>query len=135
MPIIKKTPISSSASTDTTAKEIEEGQIALDVYKTKDKIVVICPMAGVNPDEVNVSITDDVLTIRGERKLEEEINEEDYYARECYWGSFSRSIILPSAVDKSKISAVFTKYNVLRIEIPRIEEVNTKSISIKKEKE
>ncbi len=132
MPIIKKTSIPSG---DSAAKEIEEGQIALDVYKTKDKIIVVCPMAGVNPDEVSITITDDVLTIRGERKFEEEISNNDYYARECYWGSFSRSIILPAAVDKSKISAVFNKHNVLKVEIPRIEEVSTKSIRIKKEKE
>lgn len=127
MPIIKKTPISS------TPAALDEGQIALDVYQTKDKIVVLCPIAGVEPDDVSINITDDVLTIKGERKFEDEISEEDYYAKECYWGSFSRSVILPASVDKSRISAIFNKQNILRIEIPRLEEVNTKSIRIKRE--
>lgn len=127
MPIIKKTPISRVPSAQ------DEGQIALDVYQTKDKIIVLCPVAGIDPNDISISITDDVLTIKGERQYEDEIAEKDYYAKECYWGSFSRSIILPSSVDKSRIEASFNKQNILRIEIPRLEEVNTKSIRIKRE--
>lgn len=125
MPIIKKTPISNLKET--------EGQVSLDVFQTEDKIVVLAPVAGVDPNDISISITDDVLTIRGERKFENEVNEENYFSRECYWGSFSRSIILPSNADASKISATFAKNHILRIEIPKTENISTKTIRIKHE--
>ncbi len=77
-----------------------EGQLAIDVYQTPSTIVVKSTIAGVNTDNLKISLHGDLLTIKGSRGTEEIINEEDYLYRECYWGSFSRSIILPAEVDK-----------------------------------
>jgi len=77
-----------------------EGQLAIDVYQTPSTIVVKSTIAGVNTDNLKISLHGDLLTIKGSRNAGEEIKEEDYLYRECYWGSFSRSIILPAEVDK-----------------------------------
>jgi HSP20 family protein len=108
----------------------EEGQLALDVYQTPNEIVIVAPIAGVKIPDLHLSITEDVLTIKGKRCLEFDIPEEDYLTQECYWGNFSRSIVLPASVDTSKISASF-KDAVLKISIPRTERTKTKLIRIK----
>lgn len=108
----------------------DEGQLALDVFQTKDKIVILAPIAGVTLDDMTVEVNDDVLTIKGKRNLEIEIIDEDYFTQECFWGDFSRSIVLPASVDTGKISAFF-KDGVLRIEIPKIEKIQSKIIRIK----
>jgi len=110
--------------------EDEEGQLALDVYQTKDNIVILAPIAGVKLDDMTVQVADDVLTIKGRRHLETTVNTEDYFTQECFWGDFSRSIVLPASVDSNKISAHF-KDGVLRIEIPKIEKIRSKVIRIK----
>jgi HSP20 family protein len=107
-----------------------EGQLALDVYQTKDHIVILAPIAGVKLEDMTVAVTDDVLTINGKRHLEINIQDEDYFTQECFWGDFSRSIVLPASVDTNKISAHF-KDGVLEIEIPKIEKVRSKVIRIK----
>lgn len=111
-------------------EEIEEGQLALDVYQTKDEIVIVSPIAGVKLEDMTVSVTDDVLTIRGKRNFEQTISDEDYFTQECFWGDFSRSIVLPASVDTNKIAASF-KDGVLTIKIPKIEKVRSKVIRIK----
>ncbi|MHB8903889.1 MAG: Hsp20/alpha crystallin family protein [Patescibacteria group bacterium] len=77
-----------------------EGQLSIDVYQTPHTIVVKSTIAGVNTDNLKISLHGDLLTIKGSRETAEQIKEEDYLYRECYWGSFSRSIILPAEVDK-----------------------------------
>jgi len=110
--------------------EIEEGQLALDVYQTKDHIIILAPIAGVKLDDMSVTVVDDVLTIKGKRHLEIAVQEENYFTQECFWGDFSRSIVLPASVDSNKISAQF-KDGVLKIEIPKIEKIRSKVIRIK----
>lgn len=106
-----------------------EGQLALDVYQTPTEIVIVAPIAGVKLSDLNVSMTEDVLTIKGKRNLEFDIPEEDYLTQECFWGDFSRSILLPASIDGTKISASF-KDAVLKISIPRTERTKTKLIRI-----
>lgn len=108
----------------------QEGQLALDVYQTQNTIVIVAPIAGVKFSDINVSLTEDILTIKGKRYLEFDIPEEDYLTQECFWGDFSRSIVLPASVDSSKISASF-KDAVLKISIPRTEKTKTKIIRIR----
>ena len=110
--------------------ENEEGQLALDVYQTKNNIVILAPIAGVKLEDMNVAVADDVLTIKGKRNLEAKVPEENYFTQECFWGDFSRSIVLPASVDSNKITASF-KDGVLKIEIPKIEKVRSKIIRIK----
>jgi len=112
--------------------ENSEGQLALDIYQTQTHIVVVAPIAGVKMDDIDVSITEDVLTIKGKRNLEFDIPDEDYFTQECFWGDFSRSIVLPASVDSSRIAASF-KDAVLKISIPKVERVKTKIVRIKAE--
>jgi HSP20 family protein len=82
-----------------------EGQLALDVYQTDKKIMVKSTIAGVKPENLKISLHHDLLTINGTRSAGTEINEKNYLFRECYWGSFSRSIILPTEVDSKRVEA------------------------------
>ena len=82
-----------------------EGQLSIDVYQTPKTIVVNSTIAGVKPENLKISLHGDLLTIKGSRDAGKEINEEDYLYRECYWGAFSRSIILPAEVDNKRVEA------------------------------
>ena len=85
----------------------EEGELAIDVYETADYIHILAPVAGVKIEDVELSITEDVLQIRGKRSLGKEVPPQNYLIRECFWGNFSRSIILPPDADPVNISATF----------------------------
>lgn len=106
-----------------------EGQLTVDVYQTPIEIVIKSTIAGVTINNLDISITNDMVTIRGERKKDEEVKAEDYFHQECYWGTFSRSIILPVEVDSEKSAASF-KNGILTIRLPKIEKVKTKKIKI-----
>jgi len=82
-----------------------EGQLLIDVYQTEKYIIIKSTVAGVTPENIKISLHHDLLTIKGLRKADNEIKDEDYLYRECYWGSFSRSIILPFDVDGRDIKA------------------------------
>ncbi len=82
-----------------------EGQLAIDVFQTNKKIIIKSTIAGVKPEDLKISLHNDLLTIKGSRSIKEEVKEEDYLYRECYWGSFSRSIILPAEVDNKQVEA------------------------------
>ena len=82
-----------------------EGQLSIDVYQTPTTIVVKSTIAGVKTDDLKISLHNDLLTIKGSREAGAEINEEDFLYRECYWGAFSRSIILPAEVDNKRVEA------------------------------
>lgn len=108
-----------------------EGQLAVDVYQTKDTIVIKAPIAGVKPDDIDVAISEDVVTIRGDRKEEAVVEKESYYVQECFWGSFSRSVILPTSTVAEKANASL-KDGVLTIEIPKVvPEDKVKKIKVK----
>ena len=122
----------SPGKSGTLQPEDTEGQLALDIYQTPRHIVIVAPIAGVKLDDINVSVTEDVLTIKGKRHLEFDIPEEDYFTQECFWGDFSRTIVLPTAVDSTKINAAF-KDAVLKITIPKTAQTKTKVVRIKSE--
>ncbi len=128
----QKKSISGESNTGSNLQEQNEGKLALDIYQTPRYLVVVAPIAGVKLDDINVTITEDVLTIKGKRRLEFDIPEEDYFTQECFWGNFSRSIVLPAAVDSSKINASF-KDCVLKISIPKTAATKTKVVRIKSE--
>lgn len=108
----------------------EQGQLAVDVYQTPTQIIVVAPIAGVKTNDIQISITEDVLTIKGKRCLEFNIPDEDYLTQECFWGTFSRSIVLPKSADSSHIEATL-KDSVLKIILKRTEKEKTKVIRIK----
>lgn len=107
-----------------------EGQLALDIYQTEEEIIILSAVAGVSEDDLNISVTDEVLTIKGKRHLPDRVPEEDYLTKECFWGDFSRSIVLPVTADSAKIAASF-KNGILRINIPKVEKLSTNVIRIK----
>ncbi|MCX6811336.1 MAG: Hsp20/alpha crystallin family protein [Candidatus Berkelbacteria bacterium] len=114
---------------DDEAVEAYEGQLAIDVYQTEDEIIVKTPIAGVRAEDLDISVTDDVLTVKGERKQDEKIENENYLVQECYWGSFSRSYILPVAVDAENASASI-KDGVLVVTVPKEAKAKTRVIQV-----
>lgn len=106
-----------------------EGQLAVDVYQTKESVVIKAPIAGVDPKNLDVAIAEDVVTIRGERVEESTVDRENYYVQECYWGAFSRSIIMPVSVNADKAEASL-KNGVLSIAIPKVVQDKVKKIKV-----
>ena len=102
----------------------------MDVYEEKNEIVVKTELPGMSRDDIQINITDNVLTITGEKKEEGEVKEEDYYRRERTYGRFSRALELPKAVQIEKAQAIF-KNGVLEIRIPKTEEAKRKEIEVK----
>ena len=107
-----------------------EGQLTIDVYQTDTEIVIKSTIAGVKPEDLDVAINNDMLTIRGERKNDEQVLEENYYYQECYWGSFSRSVILPVDVLADKIEASM-KNGILTVRMPKAINNRTKKIQVR----
>jgi HSP20 family protein len=112
------------------ATEYEEGQLSIDVYQTPGSIIVKSTIAGVKPEDIDISINNDMLTIRGKREMQEKIENDNYLFRECYWGSFSRSIILPMEVVPEKIEA-FLENGVLTVTLPKAKSAKQISIKVK----
>lgn len=92
---------------------------SVDIYEKDDNVVIESPLAGVDPKDVDVSIEDDFLIIKGETKKKTEVDEEDYYRKEVRYGSFYRKVALPTPVDKEKAKAV-SENGVLKITIPKL---------------
>lgn len=109
-----------------------EGQLAIDAYETDDSVVVKAPIAGVNPEDLEISITDEAISIKGQRKEEHEITRDNYLCQECYWGTFSRTYNLPIAVDSERAKASL-KHGILTINIPKLEKTKKKIIKVKAE--
>lgn len=106
-----------------------EGQLTIDVYQTPTDIVIKSTIAGVSPDDLDITITNDMVTVKGKREKDEVISEGDYYYQECYWGAFSRSVILPVDVEAEKAEASM-KNGILTLRLPKIEKVKTKKIRV-----
>lgn len=100
------------------AEEEEEGELTVDIYDKGDTIIVQSTVAGVKPEDLDVSITNDTVTIRGKREMQEEVKEKDYYYKELFWGTFSRSIILPEEVEEDLAEANL-KNGLLTIKLPK----------------
>ena len=103
---------------------------AVDMYQTDNEVVVKAALPGIKADEVQINVTGEVLTIKGETKQENETKEKAYHIREQRWGTFERSLVLPTEVVADKAKADFEN-GVLTITLPKAEEVKPKTISIK----
>ena len=106
------------------------GALAVDMYETDEAVVVKTATPGVDPQDIDISITGDTLTIKGETKVEEEIQEENYLCRERRYGAFSRSLTIPVAVQADEAEAEFED-GVLTLMLPKAEQVKPKAIEIK----
>lgn len=96
---------------------MNEGQLSLDVFREGDALIVRSTVAGVKPEDLDISVHGDLLTIRGKRETGREVDENRWFYRECYWGAFSRSIVLPYEV-ASDLAEASLKNGVLEIRIP-----------------
>lgn len=110
--------------------EEEEGQLSVDVYQTSDQIILKAVVAGVKPEHLDVSITRDMVTIKGKREEQKEVTEENYFYRELYWGSFSRTILLPQEVEVDGAEAN-EKHGVLIIKLPKIDKDRETKLKVK----
>lgn len=110
--------------------EEQEGQLTVDVFQDDTNIVIQSTIAGVSPDDLDVSITNDMVTIRGERRRSYDVDEENFFYQECYWGTFSRSIILPIEIDADRAEAKI-KNGILTIRIPKANAAMTRKLKVK----
>jgi len=109
-----------------------EGQLTIDVYQTPNEVIIKSTIAGVSPEDIDITMSNDMITIKGSRGKDEEIKEEDYYYQECYWGPFSRSVVLPVDVEVDQVDASM-KNGILTVRLPKVEKVKTKKIEIRAE--
>src|SRR4051794_30392841 len=117
------------ASDEWDEEEQVPGQLAVDVYETKEKLVVKGRVAGVNKSDLDVSISDNTLTVRGTLSAGNEDGVENYFLQECYWGEFSRSLVLPVPVKEDEIEAVL-KDGVLTISFSKLKQDTVKKIEV-----
>lgn len=103
---------------------------AMDVYEDKDDVVVETPLAGIDPEKVDISIENGVLTVKGESEKKSEVEDKNYYRKEIRSGSFYRAVSLPTKVDGDKAEATYDK-GVLTIRVPKAPEVKPRTIAIK----
>jgi len=100
-----------------------KGQIAVDIYEQDSYYIIRAPIAGVKLSDLDIEVDDKVLTLRGMRRLTDEVPDEHYYLQECFWGEFCRSITLPCSIDPKKVKATFSKDGILKVLIPKEEKV------------
>jgi len=118
-----------SAAMDEQVDEIE-GQLTVDVYQDGDDIVVQSTVAGVSPDDLDIHITPESVTVKGSREKSQKIEDKEYFYQECFWGRFSRSVILPVEVDPEKSTAI-VKNGVLTVRMPRLNRQKGKKVKVK----
>ncbi len=97
----------------------EEGELSVDVYEKPNEIIIHAMIAGVRPEDLTVSVTRDMVTIRGSRENMREVSDDHYFQRELYWGSFARTILLPAEVEPDEAEAS-EKHGLLSIRVPKI---------------
>lgn len=107
------------ATKTTLSAEEGEAQLTVDVYQTPDLIVIRALVAGVRPEDLDISITRDMVTISGKRVENREVEENDYVYRELFWGSFSRTVVLPAEVDVD-LAEASEKHGLLTIKLPKV---------------
>ncbi len=107
-----------------------EGQLNIDMYQTKDNVIIKSTIAGVRPEDIDITVANDMVTIKGSRRKEENIPQDDYFYQECYWGNFSRSVIIPVDIDSEEIEADL-KDGILTVIIPKAAKAKTKKVKVK----
>ena len=110
--------------------EENDGELAIDVYDAGDKIIVQTMVAGVEPDDLDVSITRDTITVRGTRREAAETIKENYHHKELYWGSFSRTVLLPAEIDIEESEAV-EKHGLLILTLPKIDKERKAKLKVR----
>lgn len=107
-----------------------DGELTVDVYQTPTEIVIKTMVAGVHPEDLDVNITRDMVTIKGKREDVEEVHNHDFFHKELYWGSFSRTIMLPEEIEVEEAEAV-EKHGLLTIRLPKIDKSRQNKLKVK----
>ena len=107
-----------------------EGELAIDVYETPDDVIVRTMIPGVKRDELDVSLSRDSITIRGQRKEDRTISDQDYHFRELYWGTFSRTVSLPQEIEPDEAEAM-ERHGLLTIRLPKIDKNKRSHLKVK----
>ncbi len=115
---------------ETLSSSNEEGELAVDVYEDTTHIYVQAMIAGVEPDNVDVSITREMVTLRGKRINPTNIQDENYYHKELYWGGFSRKILLPEEIDPERSEAI-EKHGLLTLKLPKLNKKRSQKLEVK----
>ncbi len=110
----------------------EEGELAVDLYETPTELILQAIIGGVKIDNLDISITNDMITIKGKRVKEDDEEIEKVYYNECFWGLFSRALILPKEVNADKVKATL-KNGLLTVRLPKLEKTKEKTIRISEE--
>jgi HSP20 family protein len=110
--------------------EAQEGELAVDVYQTNDSIVIQAMVAGVASEDLSVSVTREMVTIKGKREAPKGISTENYFYQELYWGAFSRTILLPAEVETEDVEAT-EKHGLLTVKLPKIDKDKKATVKIK----
>lgn len=108
----------------------EDGELTVDVYQTPDDIIIKTIVAGVRPEDLDISITRDMITIRGSRQESSEVNDGDYFHKELYWGTFSRTILLPQEIDVDA-SEASEKHGLLTLRLPKMDKSRQTKLKVK----
>ncbi|MEK9178097.1 MAG: Hsp20/alpha crystallin family protein [Patescibacteria group bacterium] len=108
----------------------KDGELTVDVYQTPEMIIVKSMIAGVRPEDLDVTITRDMITIRGKREEERVGNDDDYFVRELYWGSFSRTIQLPEEIDVDEAEAI-EKHGLLILKLPKLDKKRQSKLKVR----
>ena len=111
-------------------EEEVEAELTVDLYQTPSEVIVQTMVAGVQPDNLNIIITRDMITIKGKREENQSINKDDYFVQELYWGSFSRTISLPEEINPEEAEAI-EKHGLLIIRLPKIDKHRETKLKIK----
>ena len=128
--IDKDEPEKKESKKDPKWEEEQEAELTVDLYQTPTDIIVQTMVAGVQPDNLAITITRDMITIRGKREENQSINSDNYFVQELYWGAFSRTISLPEEIDPEEAEAV-EKHGLLIIKLPKINKDKETKLKIK----
>ena len=110
--------------------ELEEAELTVDVYQTPTEIIVQTMVAGVKPEDLELTIARDMITIRGKREESRTISEDNYFTKELYWGAFSRTIMLPQEVEPEEAEAT-EKHGLLTIKLQKVDKEKKNSVKVK----
>ena len=108
----------------------EDGELAVDVYENENEIFVQAMIAGVETEDMDVSITRDMVTVKGKRQNVADVPDENYYNKELYWGRFSRKILLPEEIDPEKSEAI-EKHGLLILRLPKLNKKKSQKLEVK----
>lgn len=130
MKVIKPESRGTSQQSNWIEEDNEEGQLSVDVYQTPTDIVIQTMVAGVRPEDLQINISRDMVTVKGKREENKTISDENFFTRELYWGTFSRTISLPQEIDPEGAEAI-EKHGLLMIRLPKLDKGRQTMLRVK----